>query len=391
MRMDCHGSDFVSFTIPHFDSSFPGHPKIDFARVLRTYSKPSPPPPLAPPSPPAVTAATAVAISSITPSDGHEDSGGDEETKSSLNDEKKKETDLEMSETNDEPPELLQRTLKRNRYENIIERLERKYCGSIITETHENSDEEEEVVDTQPRKKKAINADYYDMEDPFIDDTDNIATVETHLKMNKIQTKHDGYFVSSGVLEIHTSNTLKPISDSQLEEAMASISKTSPEISSKLESAYQSLKNLAMNEEISTSKISIPPSLIPVLLELDALALSHKVDITRQISKLKSPYRVWIGYFFQTLVSLSSQAPTEEKLEGFLQTLKKLILKKRTTNGGPMTKSGSTTLRERLDCKIQEVGEKIRSKIEEKSKDASNSAGPSSFEFLILIVLDRSD
>jgi hypothetical protein len=213
------------------------------------------------------------------------------------------------------------------------------------------------------------------MEDPFIDDADNIATVETHLKMNKIQTKHDGYFVSSGVLEIDTMNTLKPISDLQLEEALASIANTSSEITSKLNSAYQSLKKLETSEEISSLKKSIPQSVLTVLRELDAVALSHDVDITRQISKLKSPYRIWIGYFYQTLSSLSSEDPTEERLEAFLQTFKKLILKKRNSSGGPMKESGNTDLRQLLDQKIQEVGEKIRSKILEKSKDANNSAG----------------
>ena len=285
--------------------------------------------------------------------------------------------DLEI-ETNETPVDPLRPALKRNRYDNIIERLERKYCGSIITETHENSEEEEEETETsQPskRKKKAINSDYYDMEDPFIDDADNIATVETHLKMNKIQTKHDGYFVSSGVLEIDTTNTLKPISDLQLEEALASIANTSSEITSKLNSAYQSLKKLETSEEISSLKKSIPQSVLTVLRELDAVALSHDVDITRQISKLKSPYRIWIGYFYQTLSSLSSEDPTEERLEAFLQTFKKLILKKRNSSGGPMKESGNTDLRQLLDQKIQEVGEKIRSKILEKSKDANNSAG----------------
>jgi hypothetical protein len=358
VRIDCHRPEFVSFTILNFDSSFPGYPKIDYKNILKTYSK---------------AAGEEEPIVS-TP-------GGEEETKdSNEKSDKMKHDDEEHEELeiggNEDPSKP---ALKRNRYDNIIERLERKYCGSIITETNENSDDEEEenIQTVQPlkRKKKTTNADYYDMEDPFIDDADNIATVETHLKMNKIQTKHDGYFVSSGILEIHSSDTLKPISDSQLEEAMAFIANTSPEITSKLECAFQTLKNLKTSEEINTLKKSIPQSVLAALLELDTVALSHEIDITRQISKLRSPYRIWIRSFYQTLSNLCSEDPTEEKLEGFLQAFKKQILKKRTSIGGPVEESGSTNLRQLLDQKIQDVGEKIRSKIVEISKDPANLTG----------------
>ena len=117
-----------------------------------------------------------------------------------------------------------------NRYSNIIEKLERKYCGSR-TALVEDDDVEEE----QPRKKrktnknkKAANADgggverepsptapagpedeseveeddYYDSEDSFIDDSAADHDIQSAYNMKKVQTKRSGFFVSAGDLEV---------------------------------------------------------------------------------------------------------------------------------------------------------------------------------------------
>jgi hypothetical protein len=87
-------------------------------------------------------------------------------------------------------------------YENIIERLEKKYCGSYDPSADSDSDEAHEE-NPRPKKRKArAQADYYDMDDGFIDDSDNIAAIESAQHSKRLQTKYDGYFVSSGELEV---------------------------------------------------------------------------------------------------------------------------------------------------------------------------------------------
>jgi hypothetical protein len=106
IRINCHRPDFVSFTIPNFDSSFPGYPKIDYKNILRVYSKPNEP---------------SILPLNPSPSSHDQDGGGEEETKISSNkktnemNEKDKEEeqgiDLEI-ETNETPVDPLRPALK---------------------------------------------------------------------------------------------------------------------------------------------------------------------------------------------------------------------------------------------------------------------------------------
>ena len=90
------------------------------------------------------------------------------------------------------------------RYDNIIERLEKKYCGSL--DALQCSDDDGSPENPRPLKRKArAQADYYDMGDDFIDDTDNIAAIESAEHSKRLHTKHGGYFVSSGELEVSES------------------------------------------------------------------------------------------------------------------------------------------------------------------------------------------
>lgn len=104
-----------------------------------------------------------------------------------------------------QPPEL-QKRKELPRYDSIIERLEKKYCGSHDAAGGlSDEDDNDEALDTiaKPRKKRnRSQADYYDLDDGFIDDSDNIAAIEIAELSRKVQTKHSGYFVSSGELEI---------------------------------------------------------------------------------------------------------------------------------------------------------------------------------------------
>lgn len=99
-----------------------------------------------------------------------------------------------------------------NRYDNIIDQLERKYyCDSVVQPAHGEDTESDESESPANENLKLLNAkdrkrsnfaDDYDMDDPFIDDEEMILEVEAEIKKNRTKTKHDGFFVSSGKLEV---------------------------------------------------------------------------------------------------------------------------------------------------------------------------------------------
>ena len=119
---------------------------------------------------------------------------------------------------------------KANRFDDIIERLERKYTtlhtSNPVQITYDyddsSSDSENEALTPsnadllnpevnagQPiQKKKKVKAkkvevpDYYDLDDDFIDDSENAENIETMVKMKVLKTKQSGFFVSSGDLEV---------------------------------------------------------------------------------------------------------------------------------------------------------------------------------------------
>lgn len=112
-------------------------------------------------------------------------------------------------------------------YDNIIEALERKYSGGIVTNLDNNSaagdhssiagDEPDTLVEKSGKTKKTKkNGDAYDMDDPFIDDADHMHQVNFELKTKKVKTKYDGFFVSLGKLElVPVPSRIKPKDDRQ--------------------------------------------------------------------------------------------------------------------------------------------------------------------------------
>ena len=126
-----------------------------------------------------------------------------------------------------------------NRYDNIIDQLERKYyCESMVQsnkEAEENSadesndseadegtldDNEKQDKELAPakaksksKKRKLLCSDDYDMEDPFIDDEELVLEVEASLKTNRTKTKHDGFFVSAGKLEVFSPKKAQKVSN----------------------------------------------------------------------------------------------------------------------------------------------------------------------------------
>lgn len=143
----------------------------------------------------------------------------------------------------DKPPRIT------NRYDNIIDQLERKYyCESMVQsnkEAEENSADEsdESEVDegaegdekqakelapvkakTKSNKRKVCSDDY-DMEDPFIDDEELVLEVEASLKTNRTKTKHDGFFVSAGKLEVFSPKKAQKISSQATAKSSATTQK----------------------------------------------------------------------------------------------------------------------------------------------------------------------
>jgi len=96
-----------------------------------------------------------------------------------------------------------------NHYNNIIEKMERKYTSHMICEDESSNDygdsldQEEGVKEgAKSKRKKRTNDDYYDYDDPFVDDEDEVAEVYFQLNSKKSKTVHNGFFVSTGELEI---------------------------------------------------------------------------------------------------------------------------------------------------------------------------------------------
>lgn len=119
---------------------------------------------------------------------------------------------------------------KSNRHQkvNIVEKLERKFSNLCtakaiefvdasdddsvvgIDATQELNDPQEDVIISQPqnqnkkvksKKRKRIEHEFYDTNDPFIDDSEVCEEIETMVKMS-MKTKKNGFFVNWGDLEI---------------------------------------------------------------------------------------------------------------------------------------------------------------------------------------------
>lgn len=108
---------------------------------------------------------------------------------------------------------------KRSSNYDIIEKLEKKWYtepllemdlngnhegsflsnGSVTSYSAENVPNENSI---QLSKKVVNKFDAYDYDDNFIDDSECLVQMDAKLKSKKLRTKHDGFFVSSGQLEV---------------------------------------------------------------------------------------------------------------------------------------------------------------------------------------------
>lgn len=109
---------------------------------------------------------------------------------------------------------------RKTHIDNIIDILERKYRGHTVADSDSddsNSDFEAEFVDemsnlerkrnivtSMSNRSKKVNThgETYDMDDPFVDDDELISQVNTEIRTKRVKTKHEGFFVSRGTLEL---------------------------------------------------------------------------------------------------------------------------------------------------------------------------------------------
>jgi hypothetical protein len=152
----------TTILIPNFDKTFPGYPVIDCGQLFRDLT------PLLPEIP------SLQPVQPVNTGDG-------------LN-------------QKHPPLDLVQK--RSSRYGNIIEKMEQKYLGVTLSDSPERP-----VADTLSRRPRKSDADdYYDLNDDFVDDSDHLLAIESQVLMKRVQTKHSGFFVSSGDLEVLTDN-----------------------------------------------------------------------------------------------------------------------------------------------------------------------------------------
>jgi hypothetical protein len=145
------------------------------------------------------------------------------------------------------------RSAPRNSYDNMIERLERKYSKGIVPDDEEpvvseddggdqddddddNGAEIEDVVDMEvsggeggeagerkptakSKKRSMAHQDAYDMEDDFIDDSEDAELIEMAMEGKSTKTKHGGFFASSGDLELYSVAAAAGVAGSSSSEA----------------------------------------------------------------------------------------------------------------------------------------------------------------------------
>jgi hypothetical protein len=121
-------------------------------------------------------------------------------------------------------PSAMDERKSSNRFDTFIDKLERKYialsniqssadgvmgsegedsASNLSASSAQTSPESKNaIIKSKSSKKKANPVQDYDYEDPFIDDSEVVNELEEAISRKKLKTKHDGFFVSSGDLEV---------------------------------------------------------------------------------------------------------------------------------------------------------------------------------------------
>ena len=169
----------------------------------------------------------------------------------------------------------------KNRLDNIIEKLEKKYSNPITFDDEEESEVEVEVdvsdrdstsnpTNVTSKKRKRKGQDTYDMGDSFIDDSEAYMEVEKAYASQRIKTKHTGFFVNSGALEVTRTKDQdsSESTDDAAEEVKFKVLKY-PEMAAAFDRFRRSVSE---NTSVKLYRHRFPPSLNEALLQLDAAA-----------------------------------------------------------------------------------------------------------------------
>jgi len=119
-------------------------------------------------------------------------------------------------------------TTKRNRLDNIIENLQKKYIGgrAILKGLKKSKQKRSLENSTNPNikscKKRKI-MDQYDFDDGFIDDSEIVDDIEKQILMKKKKTRLPGYFVSKGSLLVEPDLSEGSLSPSSSDEDAPSV------------------------------------------------------------------------------------------------------------------------------------------------------------------------
>eukprot|EP01031_Cornospumella_fuschlensis_P036756 gene36756-44588_t len=155
-----------------------------------------------------------------------------------------------------------------NLFSSVIDKLERKFLafetrhsvgdsldddqGSMSESSHVSSVATSPEADPTPVealparrvRKKKIFFDEYNYDDGFIDDSDAVQHIEGALKAKRLKTKHDGFFVSTGALELEpvpvkkaTPKTAASSSKTATVNSSKSLAQTPPQLSGPLNAA----------------------------------------------------------------------------------------------------------------------------------------------------------
>lgn len=177
----------------------------------------------------------------------------------------------------------------KNRFDNIIEHLEKKYTNPVIVSSgamdsdapSEDDDEEEEdeplgelgTEGTNKKRKRNNKRDTYDMEDSFIDDTEAFQEVESAVRSQKAKTLHNGFFVNSGTLEITTETTHEGLPDMPGDKPRYGRLSKRPEL---LE-AFVKFAEIVQTANVKMNKQRFPVQLREAVMALDAIATQCKL------------------------------------------------------------------------------------------------------------------
>ena len=190
---------------------------------------------------------------------------------------------------------------KNNYYDNFIDRLEMKYRGRVVQQ-QDNDDEDATHSDSESTKDDSIDKpsandkpvtkrsirqhDAYDHEDPLIDDSDMVAQVNTELQSKKFKTRYDGFFVSTGTLDIEKA----PVKRQPSSESVKASVKDKAATSSSASSSSTTIVTPALPHPAPTTTVASAPAA-----EVAKVSVTNTVTSSNEIPAKPRKKRVRIA------------------------------------------------------------------------------------------------